>query len=146
MKRFDFKLASVLRYRAYRTQVAEMKLAEAKQEQLAAIRQIDGFREEKRSASRELKRQEVNGMSGERLRMYRSYLDGLDDREAGEERRLREITELVEERRHAAESERIGKETLEHLQERQRKAHFQVLERAEQKAIDEVLTLRFQVG
>jgi flagellar export protein FliJ len=93
-----------------------------------------------------LKRQEAKGMSGEKLRIYRAYLDGLDDREARQEKRLEEVTRLVEERRHAAESERIGKEALEHLQEKQKKMHIQMVERAEQKAIDEVLTLRFQLG
>lgn len=146
MKRFDFKLASVLRYRAYRTQMALMRLAEAKQQRLAVKRRIQGFREEKQAGNRELKQLEVNGMNGQRLRMYCAYLDGLDDREAQEEKRLREIDDRVDERRHAAESERIGRETLERLQERQKKAHLQMLGRAEQKAVDEVLTLRFQVG
>jgi len=143
MKQFRFKLAPVLRYRAYKMRIELMKLARAKQELFSAQETIRGIRERKLAVSETLVTEQSRGMDGGRYHLYRAYLDGLNKELADSEKRRLAIAQHVSERHQAVEAERIRKETLERLKEERKKDYVRSAERMEQKEADELVGLRF---
>jgi flagellar FliJ protein len=144
MKQFKFKLDPVLRYRTYRLRTELMNLARAKQELAETQRAIQQIHERKRNVSLALDAEQSRGMAAGRYQVYKAYVDGLDTELVEKQEQQAKSAQQVSERHGLVEAERIKKESLEHLRAERKKAYLQMLERAEQKASDELVGLRFQ--
>ncbi|MBW2196086.1 MAG: flagellar export protein FliJ [Deltaproteobacteria bacterium] len=144
MKRFRFRLDSVIRYRQYREQIALMELAKARRERIHTEEKIQGMYETKREVLRDLAVSQTRGIKAGRHRIYSAYLDRLGDQIETENDRLVEIGQTISHRHEIAEGERIKKETLELLRENERKKHLEMIEATQQKEADEVVTLRYE--
>lgn len=144
MKQFKFKLDPVLRYRTYRLRTELMNLAWAKQELAETQRAIQQIHERKRNVSLALDAEQSRGMAAGRYQVYKAYVDGLDTELVEKQEQQAKSAQQVSERHGLVEAERIKKESLEHLRAERKKAYLQMLERAEQKASDELVGLRFQ--
>ena len=142
MKRFKFRLEPVIRYRQYLERLALIELARAKQDLFQTKKRIQEMQQSKKDAATELDSRQAEGMKASRYRIYTDYLQGLSDRIESENERLVGIGRTIKERHQAAETERIKKETLEWVRQSEYTKHVQRINRAEQKAADELVSLR----
>ncbi len=142
MKRFRFRLEPVIRYRQYLERLALIELARAKQDLSQTKKKIQEMQQNRKDAATELDSRQAEGMKANRYRIHTDYLQGLSDRIESENERLVGIGRTIKERHQAAETERIKKETLEWVRQSEYTKHVQRINRAEQKAADELVSLR----
>lgn len=146
MKQFAFRLDPVIRFRKHLERMALMELAKTKQAFFQAKQDIERLVQQRRNAMANMNHEEEQGIDGCRIIIYKDYLRGLTDRISMGSDRLLELAALVREKERAVEAERIKKETLESLREKRYAAYLKQCERAEQKASDEVVSLRWPSG
>jgi flagellar FliJ protein len=144
MKKFEFRLDSVLRYREHLERMALMKLAEAKRSFVLTKKRIETLEQNQTEATLTLRDEETRGIDVKRHRIFLAYLQGLTDQIAAEKNRLVEISALIREKQQIFETERIKRESLELLKKTERARYVREWERAEQKAMDEITSLRWK--
>ena len=142
MKRFRFRLDTLLDYRNYLERRAQIGLAQA-------VRELDRRKEDvkridiqRREMARECDDASVRGVHVPLYLMYRSYLKSLDEHLEKAHLRMKEGEERLFERRTHLERETIKKKSLVSLKERQLEDHLVCSRREEQKTMDELVLLR----
>jgi len=144
MKQFKFRLAPVLRYRKHVEQMALMELAEAKRSFFETTQRIKALQRTQHGAAVTLRNEESRGIDVVRHRIFSAYLQGLSDRISTQNDRLNEINAIVGEKQKAFEAERIRRESLELLRQNNHARYLKELGLAEQKAADELMSLRWR--
>ena len=144
MKRFKFRLASVLRYRKHVEQMALMELANAKRSLFEVMQRIKALQRIQYDAAVALRNEESRGIDVARHRVFSAYVQGLSDRIATQNDRLIELNVTVREKQKIFEAERIKRESLELLKQNSHARHVKELSLAEQKAADEIMSLRWK--
>ncbi len=142
MQRFKFRLDPLIRYRQHRHRMALMEVAKAKRALIETTKRIRQTRQSKDAAIRERDDEQAEGIGIDEFRIYAAYLDRLRREIESENERLVENSRTIKEKQKSAEAERISKDTLEKVKEIQHMNYMQRLNRAEQKATDELAGLR----
>ena len=78
MKKFKFKLESVLRYRKYKERLAQLELVKAKYAVINKTNQIKTLIETRGSTIDELRNKEDEGIMAGTYRIYANYIFGLE--------------------------------------------------------------------
>lgn len=142
VQRFKFRLDPLIRYRQHRYRMALMDVAKAKRALIETTKRIRQIEQSRKATARELGNEEAQGIGVDYYRTYAAYLDRLRREIESENERLIEISKTVKEKHKAAEAERISKETLEWVKQTEYANYMQMVNRAEQKATDELVGLR----
>jgi len=142
MKRFEFKLDPVIRYRRHLERIALMELAKAKQELVHTKKKILALERSKEDVGKELNARQSEGLEVCRYQIYAAYLQGIEDRIEFENGRLVEIGKAILEKHKAAEAERTRKESVELIRRNEYRKYVDRALKAEQKAADELFSLR----
>ncbi len=142
MQRFKFRLDPLIRCRQHRHKVALMEVAKAKRALIETTKRIRQIGQSKQAAIRERDDEQAEGIGIDEFRIYSAYLDRLSREIETENERMVENSGTIKEKQKAAEAERMSKETLEKVKEIQHINYMQRLNRAEQKATDEIARLR----
>ncbi|NVM22125.1 MAG: flagellar export protein FliJ [Desulfobacterales bacterium] len=146
MKRFEFRLDPLVRYRQYRERLALMEVARAKESLVQTKRKIQQIEQTRKDVSMDLDKQQTEGIGMEYFRLYAAYLGGLHRQMESEQELLVEIGKTIRETQKAAEAETVRKKTLEWIKQTEYTRYLQMLGRAEQKEADEIITLRQRFG
>lgn len=140
VRRFEFSLQKVLDYRQRREEQALRAFAEA-QAQLAHARavleRLQHEREECLARSQRRHRLMVPMLTVEQ-----TYLSALEERLEEQRQRVAQAERLLEERRQALLEAQRERKALERLREKQYEQWRQEMLRVEQKALDELATMR----
>ncbi len=142
MKRFKFRLDPVVRYRQHLYRMALADVAKAKHSLIETTNRIRQIKHSRKAAVNELECEQDKGIGINRHRTYSAYMDGLDQQIESERNILAENSKTVKERQTAAETKRIGKETFERLKQTEHTKYLETVNRAEQKATDELVGLK----
>ncbi len=142
MKRFEFRLDPVIRYRKYLEQIALMDLAKSKSALVQTEKRIKEMGQAHKDGARDLGFRETQGLDVGTHRIHTAYLQGLTDRIALENDRLVEIEKDIVEKQQAVEAQRIKKETLELIRQKEYDRYLIRIDKAQQKAADELVNLR----
>ncbi|MBW2108433.1 MAG: flagellar export protein FliJ [Deltaproteobacteria bacterium] len=145
MKAFRFRLDPVVRYRRYLEQTALMDLAKAKQSLDRIQKKIETLKQELLWADKQLCSEEEQGIDVGRHRIYVAYLRGLNQRIAVESNRLVEQEAVVREKEKAVKAQRTKRRSLEQLREKAFGRYEKHVRAEEQKAADELVSLRWRV-
>ena len=142
MKRFKFRLDPVIRYREYRERIAQIGLARETQALVESENRISEIEQARRYTASELDIEQKQGIEVDRHLVFTAYLQGLRDEIESERERLVEIDKRIREKQEAAKVETMKKKTLEWIKQIQYSKHLKWINRAEQKAADELIGLK----
>ena len=142
MKRFKFRLDPVIRYREYRERIAQIGLARETQALVESEKRISEIEQARRCTVSELDSEQKQGIEVDRHLIFTAYLQGLHDEIESERERLVEIDKRIREKQEAAKVETMKKKTLEWIKQTQYSIHLKWINRAEQKAADELIGLK----
>ncbi len=142
MKRFKFRLDPVIRYREYRERIAQIGLARETQALVESEKRISEIEQARRCTVSELDSEQKQGIEVDRHLIFTAYLQGLHDEIESERERLVEIDKRIREKQEAAKGETMKKKTLEWIKQTQYSKHLKWINRAEQKAADELIGLK----
>jgi flagellar FliJ protein len=142
MKRFKFRLDPVIRYREYRERIAKIGLARETQAFIESKNRISEMEQTRQCTASELDSEQKQGIAVDRHRVFTAYLQGLRDEIESETERLVEIGKRITEKREAVKAETIKKKTLEWIKQTKYSKYLEWINRAEQKAADELIGLK----
>ena len=142
MKRFKFRLDPVIRYREYRERIAQIGLARETQALVESKNRIYEIEQARQYTVSELDSEQKQGIEVDRHLIFTAYLQGLRDEIESERERLVEIDKRIREKQEAAKVETIKKKTLEWIKQTQFSKYLKCIDRAEQKAADELIGLK----
>lgn len=142
MKRFKFRLDPVIRYREYRERIAQIAVARETQALVESKNRISEMEQVRRYTASELDSEQEQGIEVDRHRVFTAYLQGLRDEIKSESEHLVEIGKRIREKQEAVKVETIKKKTLEWIKQTKYSKYLEWINRAEQKAADELIGLK----
>jgi len=142
MKKFKFRLQSLLKYKRHLEQVAKQEMARGVADILACEQRITGLQNDKISAADQLESLVEKGMGAGQFNRYRQFISAVDQMIIVERTRKTELEKILEKKRDVLKQKTIEKKSLERLQEKQVREYTHEMIREEQKSLDEVASLR----
>ncbi len=142
MKKFGFRLESLVKYRQYQELQAQQDVARAYRDVRECEKRIQTLEHEHAQTAQILDRAVIGGIRANDFKIYSDYLDGLVDA-LGQQRQLQAALELTLREKQALLTQRsVDRQVLERLKTRKRNEYLQDFLRAEQNASDEIASLK----
>jgi flagellar FliJ protein len=142
MKRFRFRLDSLLGYREYLERRAQLALAQAVRELERRKEDMNRIDNQRRETARECDDASVRGVDVPLYLMYRGYMQSLDEYLEKAHTRVKEGEVNILERKTHLQKETVKKKSLVSLKERQLEDYLARCGREEQNAVDELILMR----
>lgn len=142
MKKFQFRLKSLLKYKRHLEQVAKQEMAQAVADVLACEQRIVGLQKERIAAAEQLESLVEKGMGAGQFNQYTQFITAVDQMIMLERTQKTELEKILEEKRNALKQRTIDKKSLERLREKQAREYTHEMIREEQKNLDEITSLR----
>lgn len=142
MKRFSFRLDSILDYRRHLEKRAQRDLGNAHNEQARTKKVAKELRDKREDISKECSDETFRGIDVPSYNLYTSFLRILNQDLEKAHMSLKQGEEKIRAHEAVLKRKSIEKKSLETLKESQFKEYKLTRERAEQKAIDELVIMR----
>jgi flagellar FliJ protein len=142
MKRFSFRLDSILRYRRYQEKRAYRDLVNVRHEQAQRQRAAKQLADKRMEASEACTEEGFKGMDVPRYHLYKSFLGSLNKDIHKAHLELRQGEEDIYAKQSVLTRRSVEKKSLEVLRDLKVKAYNLKIEQEEQKAMDELVILR----
>jgi flagellar FliJ protein len=142
MKKFQFRLETLRKYREFIERQKQLEVARARFEVLSCEEAIETARAAHSQTAGSLEADLENGVDAARFMQIRNYMAGLEALEASEEkRRIGLLKELTRRQKELARKS-VEKKAIERLKERQKEAYYGAMQKEEQKEMDDTMILR----
>ncbi|MBU1052850.1 MAG: hypothetical protein KKC46_03340 [Proteobacteria bacterium] len=138
MKKFNYRLEKVLRYRKYLEKKAQKRLSDTIYEYQTRENLIKDIENKQKELAGNCNKEKLRGMDVVRYQNYNLYSRKLCDDQERELLALKETNESVQLHRSLLQKELIRKKQLEKLKEVQRSRYMQFAEKDAQKQSDEM--------
>ena len=142
MKRFEFKLQSLLNYRKHLERVAQQDMAKTVMAVAACEKQIGSLQTTHGQSSHRLEQTVEKGVGAHEFRQHQDYLGEVVRMIAQEKQHKVQLGKVLEKKRLALKKRSIDKKAMERLRESRAKEYNQELLAAEQKELDEISSLK----
>lgn len=142
MKRFSFRLDSLLGYRRYQEKRAQRDLVNARHEQAQRNRAANQLADKRMEAAEACTEEGFEGMDVPRYHLYSSFLRSLNKDIHKAHLKLRQGEEDIHAKQAVLTTRSVEKKSLEVLRDLKVKAYNLSIEQEEQKAMDELVILR----
>jgi flagellar FliJ protein len=142
MKRFSFRLDSILGYRRYQEKRAHRDLVNARHEQEQRNRAAKQLADKRMESAEACTEEGFKGMDVPRYHLYKSFLLRLNKDINKAHRKLRQGEEEIHAKQSVLKRRSVEKKSLEVLRDLKVKAYNLSIEQEEQKAMDELVILR----
>ena len=142
MKRFKFKLQSLLNFRKHLERVAQQDMAKTVLALTVCEKQIDTLQITHVQSTQRLEQIVEKGVGADQFRQHYAYLGAVQEMIAQEKQRMVQLGKVLEKKRLALKKRSIDKKAMERLREKQAKEYNQELLTAEQKELDEISSLK----
>ena len=142
MKKFKFKLDSLLRVRSFQEDQQKLAVVAARQEVITCEERIDEIRLQARKAAETLETSLVEGIDAMRLKWSNDHLSGLSALRVLEEGRHRELMKILICKQQELTKKTIARKVVENLKSRKKEDYYQEAIKAEQKEMDDMVILR----
>ncbi len=142
MKRFQFKLESLLNYRKYLERLAQQDTAKAQMEVKTcetAIQQLEADFEQQSDKIEDIL---IKGMTASQFRQFHDYLDVVENQIEVENKRKVQLKGILKEKVEKLKKKSIDKKAMELYRERQKEIYTQEFMKWEQKERDESYSLK----
>jgi len=142
MKKFSFRLQSLLKYRQYLELVAKQEVARAQKDLKESELRILDLNEEGLRVARALDRVSAGGIRAIEFKSYRDYIDGVDDDMNREVKRKITLENVLGKKQAALTKKSVDKKMLERLKKRKNREYLEEFLKGEQKSSDEISSLK----
>jgi flagellar FliJ protein len=142
MKKFQFRLEPVRRYREFLERQKQLEVAKARSDVLSCEESIEKTRAAFSETVSSLEADLGKGMPAAQFLQVRNYLSGLESFEALEEKRRIRLVKTLTRRQEELARKSIEKKAIEKLKDRQKEEYYTAMLKQEQKTLDDTVILR----
>ncbi|MBF0102908.1 MAG: flagellar export protein FliJ [Desulfobacterales bacterium] len=142
MKKFQFRLQSLLRYREFLEREAKQQLLQAQSEVIACDERIKKYSEAYESWALKLENRTGEGINFYQYQLYTNYLESMDTMIKQETQLRAKLQEKVHKAQQLVLQKQKDKKILENFKERKKELYYQEVMALEQKETDETIILR----
>lgn len=142
MKRFQFRLEPLLRYREHLLQQAQLEVARVRADLLACEERILQHEKDYQETGQELDGEIAAGIESKRYKHYTAYLAGVESNLAAENQRRKELLKRLDEKHRHLLQRSIDKKVLENFKNRRREDYYRQSLKTIQKESDDTSILR----
>ncbi len=142
MKKFEFRLEPVLKYRRYLERVAQQDTARANMNLKNCENRIMNLKTEYESQGAEMERAVLNGVSASGFRTFYQYLGAVESGLEEAESEKIELARVLDEKIVHLKQKSVDKKVIDLYREKQRDRYVQEIIKAEQKELDEISSLK----
>jgi len=142
MKKFQFRLEPLRRYREFLERQKQLEVARARSDVLSCEESIEKTRAAFSETASRLEADMGGGMDAARFLQIRNYLSGLEAFAASEEERRRGLLKHLTRRQEELARKSVEKKAIEKLKARQEEEYYTTVLKEEQKGMDDTSILR----
>jgi flagellar FliJ protein len=142
MKRFEFKLQSLLNYKKHLEEMARQEMARAAADVNACEQRIRELGEERENAVTSIEKLVEDGVDAQAFKMYHGFVAALEQSITEEWQRKVALDKVLDEKRSVLKQRTIDKKAMERLRERRADEFMKEMLREEQKGLDEIAALK----
>jgi len=142
MKKFSFRLQSLLKYRQYLELVAKQEMARAQKDLKESELRILDLEEEGLRVSKALDRAAAGGISAIEFKSYMDYMDGVGDDMNREVKQKTTLENILGKKQEALTKKSVEKKVLERLKKKKNMEYIEEFLKGEQNASDEISSLK----
>lgn len=142
MKRFDFRLQSLLNYRKYLEQIARQDTAKARMNVMDSQKRIDTLKDTLAVSAGKMEKLVEKGVPALFFRQFTNYMNGIAFDVDDETRKKASLEKLLEEKVEILKNKSREKKSMELLREKKRQEYIQEMLKSEQKSLDEISSLK----
>jgi flagellar FliJ protein len=142
MKKFDFRLQPLLKYRKYLERVAQQNTARAYMDVENCDKQISHLTKVYGNSNDRIKEEVVKGISAIEFKRYYKYLDSVESSIAEEKLNKLELKKVLNETLLELKKKSVDKKAMELYREKLRTIYSQEMIKLEQKDLDEISSLK----
>lgn len=142
MKKFDFKLQPLLKYRQYLERIAQQNTASAHMDVKNSEKQIEELKKTYGHQTLEIQKAAASGISGRDFQQYHQYLDAVEHSIEEEGQRKQELIKILNKKLQELRKKSVDKKVMELYRDKLKHAYTQEMVKNEQKELDEITTLK----
>ncbi len=142
MKKFEFKLESLLNYRSHKELIARQEVSRAVMAVLASEEKIQTLVHRKTATETILEEKVRQGLNAALFNQYSDYLNGLSHGIFQEQEQKRLHEKALAEKREVLKKRSIDKKAMERLREKRKLEYTKAVLLEEQKELDEISSLK----
>ncbi len=142
MKRFQFKLESLLKYKRHLEQMARQEMAKAVHQVNACENRIQALLEERVTAADQLDSMVEEGVNARQFNLHRDFIVSVERTIRDERARKVKLEKVLDEKREILKKRTIDKKALERLRVRREEEYTREMIREEQKELDEISSMK----
>jgi flagellar protein FliJ len=142
MKRFQFRLESLLRYREHLLEQAQQEVARIRGDVLACDERIVLLEKDSTATHQELETEVSTGIDTKRYQHFTKYLEGIESHQGVENLRRKQLMKLLEEKQKHLHQRAVDKKVLENLKNRRRDDYYKDLIQTLHKETDDTVIVR----
>tara|TARA_B100000614_G_scaffold253759_1_gene268120 strand:+ start:1276 stop:1734 length:459 start_codon:yes stop_codon:yes gene_type:complete len=142
MKRFEFKLQSLLNYKKHLEEMARLEMARAASDVNACEQRIRELGEERENAVTNIEKLVEEGVNARAFNMYHGFVQALEQSITEEWQKKVSLDKVLDEKRLLLKQRTIDKKAMERLRERRADEFMKEMLREEQKGLDEIAALK----
>lgn len=142
MKKFQFRLQFLLRYREYRERLIQLELAQIRAQIQACETRLNGYRNQFDETLYRLEHELDKGIEANRYMSFNDYLAGIESNIEQEKSRRQNLIDTQKRKQNELLKWTVDKKILIHLKQRQKEAYYSRMLKNSQKETDDMLIVR----
>lgn len=142
MKKFDFKLQSVLNYREHLENLARQEVIQVLKDMTDCEKRIKQIRQAQQLLADQMENEAVKGISAILFRQYNDYLDSLGDDIALKLQELEQLQKMLAVKQQFLTKKSVDRKVIERLREKKRGEYLEEVMYEEQKIADDISSLK----
>ncbi len=142
MKKFEFRLEPVLKYRRYLERLAQQETARAHMNLKNCENKIMGLKAEYEAQGNKMENAVLDGVSASEFRAFCQYIWAVESGLEEAESEKMDLTRVLDEKIVELKQKSVDKKVMDLYREKQRDRYVQEIIKAEQKELDEISSLK----
>ena len=142
MKKFNFKLQSVLKYRSHLENLARQEAMKALMDITQCENAMAQIRQERQSLALRIEQETTKGVSAQMFRHYNDYLDALDADIVRKENEKIQLNKVLAVKQQTLIQKGVERKAIERLKEKKRAEYIDEMMAEEQKIADDIASLK----
>lgn len=142
MKKFVFRLESLLRYREHLEEQARMAAGKAQADVNESRAEIERSRKSLETSRGAMFGEVEVGVEGSRFLAYTSLLSGIESDMSKERSHLESLKEVLKKRQQELSEKRVDKRAMENLKTARQDEYYDRMRKTEQKEADDLVLIR----
>lgn len=142
MKKFQFKLQPLLKYREYQEKLAQQETASAQMDVKKSEEQIENLKQTYSKQDDTIRKITTDGISASQFQQHYQYLMAVGNSVQEEKIRKAQLKEILKQKLLALKKKSVDKKAMEIYKDRLKDMYTREMIQAEQKELDEITTLK----